>query len=261
MDIISQILDSLLNGKNSNRNIAITVVLVILFGLNLLGVDINYLSKFSYSITTLIIINIIIFIILCGILLSKLNSIYVLGLKFDENAKNTEKLKEDIDILDSQTETLINNQNSIINICKLLMEELNGMPNIKFMYLMIELKMNSIWYEIFKECLTYSLMVNENSQKVVLENFKDNIEDIKKAFSIFMKQIIKKYSINENLSNILNTKLDEKMTTIISELQKDKKINEKLYVISLLIKQLEDEMNIEINAYLQNAQNEILLQN
>lgn len=135
------------------------------------------------------------------------------------------------------------------------------MPNIKFMYLMIELKMNSIWYEIFKECLTYSLMVNENSQKVVLENFKDNIEDIKKAFSIFMKQIIKKYSINENLSNILNTKLDEKMTTIISELQKDKKINEKLYVISLLIKQLEDEMNIEINAYLQNAQNEILLQN
>ena len=259
MDILSQFIDSLLNGKNSSKNIIITVILVVVLCLNFLGIDIKYLTNISYSTTTLIIINIVTLTVICGIIFTKLNNIYSLGSKYDESLKISEKIKEDSDVMETQLLKVLDNQQAISSTCITLLEELNGIPNIKFLKTIFELKIDSIRFNIFKECLTYSLTCNDTSQKIVLETFNENIKEIQLEFIDFMQSIMKKYSTDENVTEILNFKINNKIQLILDELQKEKKMNEKLYIISTLLKQLQDEMNEQILKYLQIIQKNTLL--
>lgn len=252
--ILGQLFDSLLNGKNSNKNVAIIIIILMFIGLNLLGIDLQYLSNCTYSSIVINFIEIIILAVVSGAIIIKLNSINENNSYFFENNMLDEKIKEDIDLIESQIINLIDNQIQIINSCRILMEEINGIPNVKFLKMLFELKTNSMQYEIFKECITYTLTVNDVSQKIVLENLKNNIQEIQEDFSKFIRKNLKKYSINEELSDILNNVIFNNINIIAEELEREKKINEKMYVISIILKHMEEDIKKEVNEYLKTMQ-------
>lgn len=261
IDIISQLCDSLLNGKNSNKNIAITIIVLLLIGLNLLGIDLCTLSNNAYSTIILSIISIIIIAVVSGAMLSKLNTLNEKSTIFVNRAQLGETIKEDVDLIESQVIKLLDNQIQMINSCRVLMEEINGIPNVKFLKMLFELKISSVQYEIFKHCITYTLTTNECSQKIVLNTLKRNIETIEDDFTKFIRKNLKKYNINENLSDMLSNKLFLNTDIIIEELERDKKLNEKLYIISDILNHMEDDMEEDIIEYLKNIQIEVLNQN
>ena len=260
-NLINKILDKLLpnNGEISGKNFLIPIVLLILIGLNLLGIDIQYLSQQTYILATLIIIDILITIFLYPITSTKLNTINESIDHLKELGDIAEDTKEEYDLLKSIIYSIKSTVEKI-QICSTeLAESVKGIPNIKVLKLIIELRTKGLWNEIFKESLKYLLTYSQESSEIINNNFKNSLNDITKQYIDFVHQNIKIHNIDEKLSDDLKNKINNTTENIIVEINKDKKVTEKLYLISILLQTLEDDINSTVLAYLRNIQSDIIL--
>jgi len=248
----------LFNSKYFGKNITVTILLLILVGLNLLGIDIKYLSQSLYLLVTLIIINIFITIVFYSFTSYYFKTIIGSVQQIEELSELIEDSKEDYDLIKSKITYLDENMQYIIRIIKELSEELKGLPNIKALKLILELRTRGLWNELFRECLKYTLTYQRESSEIILGTFKNNVDDINKDYIEFIKRNIKMYDLHENISEQINNKINNTKDIIINELSKDKRIDEKLYIISLLLKSLQDEINEIILEYLRSVQANIL---
>lgn len=248
----------LFNSKYFGKNITVTILLLILVGLNILGIDIKYLSQSLYLLVTLIIINIFITIVFYSFTSYYFKTITGSVQQIEELSELIEDSKEDYDLIKSKITYLDENMQYIIRIIKELSEELKGLPNIKALKLILELRTRGLWNELFRECLKYTLTYQRESSEIILGTFKNNVDDINKDYIEFIKRNIKMYGLHENISEQINNKINNTKDIIINELSKDKRIDEKLYIISLLLKSLQDEINEIILEYLRSVQANIL---
>ncbi len=255
---LSALFNKVFNSKLVDKNILVTILLLILVGLNLLGIDINYLSQSLYVLVTLVIINIFITIVLYPITSYRLKTITESLQQIQELSELIEDSKEDYDFIKSKITYLDENMRYIIRIINDLSEELKGLPNIKALKLILELRTIGLWNEFFRECLKYTLTFQRESSEVVLDTFKNNIDDIHKNYIDFIKRNVKIYDLHEDVSEQLNNKINNTKDIIINELSKDKKIDEKLYIISILLKSLQEDINAIILDYLRSIQANIL---
>lgn len=255
---LSALFEKVFNSKLFDKNILVTILLLILVGLNLLGIDINYLSQSLYVLVTLVIINIFITIVLYPITSYRLKTITDSLQQIQELSELIEDSKEDYDFIKSKITYLDENMRYIIRIINDLSEELKGLPNIKALKLILELRTRGLWNELFRECLKYTLTYQRESAEVVLDTFKNNIDEIHKNYVDFIKRNIKNYDLHENISEQLNNKINSNKDIIINELGKDKKIDEKLYIISILLKSLQEDINAILLEYLRSIQANIL---
>lgn len=252
------IINKVFNSKILDKNILITIMLLILVGLNLLGIDINYLSQSIYVLVTLVIINIFITIILYPITSYRLKEMNNSLEQIKELSELVEDSKEDYDYIKSKITCIDDNMQHIITIVNELSEELKGLPNIKSLKLLLELRTRGLWNEMFRECLKYTLTFQKESSEIVLDTFLINYDENQKNYIEFIKRNIKNYDVHETLTVDLNNKINTSKDVISAELQKDKRVDEKLYIISLILKSLQDDINSITLEYLRSIQANIL---
>lgn len=241
-----------------NQNTIITAILLILVGLNLLGIDLDYMSQSTYVIATLVIIDILITIFVYPLTTMKLNTMTV----------TTEKLEELSSDLESTIDSLTYIKNKIVSIEKRneeismhvskLNEELKDLPNIRALKLVLSLRSKSLWNDLFIEALKYILTFSDESANIMDINIRNSFEEYQIKYIEFIHNTIISYDIKENLTELLNFKINNSKELILSELNKTKKIEEKLYIISLLLKSLDEDLNSEIINYLRNMQANLL---
>jgi len=229
-----------------------------LVALNLLGVDIHYLSDQLYLIATLVIINILVTIFIYPISSKRLKIINESVEQLKDIGDITESFKEDYDLIKSLIYHIDSAITKISECVNELIESIKGIPNLKSLKLILELKTKGLWNDIFKECLKYLLTYNKESSEIINTNFKNSLNDIKNNFIEFVHQSIKYHNIDEKLTAELTSKINSIIENITSEINKDKLTTEKLYIISMLLKSLEDDINAEILIYLRNMQSNLL---
>lgn len=258
MNFLNKFLEKFLSDDLLNKNILITIVLLILVALNLLGVDIHYLSDQLYLIATLVIINILVTIFIYPISSKRLKIINESVEQLKDIGDITESFKEDYDLLKSLIYHIDSAITKISECVNELIESIKGVPNLKSLKLILELKTKGLWNDIFRECLKYILTYNKESSEIINTNFKNSLDDIKNNFIEFIHQSIKYHNIDEKLTVELASKINNTIENITSEISKDKLATEKLYIISMLLKSLEDDINAEILIYLRNMQSSLL---
>jgi len=229
-----------------------------LVALNLLGVDIHYLSDQLYLIATLVVINILVTIFIYPISSKRLKIINESVEQLKDIGDITESFKEDYDLLKSLIYHIDSAITKISECVSELIESIKGVPNLKSLKLILELKTKGLWNDIFKECLKYLLTYNKESSEIINTNFRNSLNDIKNNFIEFVHQSIKYHNIDEKLTAELTSKINSIIENITSEINKDKLTTEKLYIISMLLKSLEDDINAEILIYLRNMQSNLL---
>lgn len=251
-------IEKIFNSKIIDRNIFIALLLVIIIGLNLLGIDLERIHETNYSVIILVIINIIISIVLYPITNYYLKTIKIYLEKLELLTTVIEKTKEDHDFIKSKINfldiTLKNSNKTLLE----LYEELKGLPNIKYLKSIFELRNKSLWSEIFKECLQYTLLYHQESSVIILESFNSNFNCIQKNYIDFITQNIKIYNIENNITIELNNKINNIHDLIINELTNNKKTDEKLYIISIILKNLQDDVNILMVNFLRQIQSNII---
>jgi len=258
MNFLNKFLEKFFSDDLLNKNILITIVLLILVALNLLGVDIHYLSDQLYLIATLVIINILVTIFIYPISSKRLKIINESVEQLKDIGDITESFKEDYDLIKSLIYHIDSAITKISECVNELIESIKGIPNLKSLKLILELKTKGLWNDIFKECLKYLLTYNKESSEIINTNFKNSLNDIKNNFIEFVHQSIKYHNIDEKLTAELTSKINSIIENITSEINKDKLTTEKLYIISMLLKSLEDDINAEILIYLRNMQSNLL---
>ena len=258
MNFLNKFLEKFFSDDLLNKNILITIVLLILVALNLLGVDIHYLSDQLYLIATLVVINILVTIFIYPISSKRLKIINESVEQLKDIGDITESFKEDYDLLKSLIYRIDSAITKISECVSELIESIKGVPNLKSLKLILELKTKGLWNDIFKECLKYLLTYNKESSEIINTNFKNSLNDIKNNFIEFVHQSIKYHNIDEKLTAELTSKINSIIENITSEINKDKLTTEKLYIISMLLKSLEDDINAEILIYLRNMQSNLL---
>lgn len=258
MNFLNKFLEKFFSDDLLNKNILITIVLLILVALNLLGVDIHYLSDQLYLIATLVVINILVTIFIYPISSKRLEIINESVEQLKDIGDITESFKEDYDLLKSLIYHIDSAITKISECVSELIESIKGVPNLKSLKLILELKTKGLWNDIFKECLKYLLTYNKESSEIINTNFRNSLNDIKNNFIEFVHQSIKYHNIDEKLTAELTSKINSIIENITSEINKDKLTTEKLYIISMLLKSLEDDINAEITTYLRNMQSNLL---
>lgn len=258
MNFLNKFLEKFLSDDLLNKNILITIVLLILVALNLLGVDIHYLSDQLYLIATLVVINILVTIFIYPISSKRLKIINESVEQLKDIGDIIESFKEDYDLLKSLIYHIDSAITKISECVNELIESIKGIPNLKSLKLILELKTKGLWNDIFKECLKYLLTYNKESSEIINTNFKNSLNDIKNNFIEFVHQSIKYHNIDEKLTAELTSKINSIIENITSEINKDKLTTEKLYIISMLLKSLEDDINAEILIYLRNMRSNLL---
>jgi len=111
---------------------------------------------------------------------------------------------------------------------------------------------------LFRECLKYTLTYQRESSDIVMDTFKNNFIELSKNYLDFIKVNIKNYDLHETVTDDLNNKINNSRDIIIIELAKDKRVDEKLYIISLILKSLQDDINSAMLQYLRTVQANIL---
>lgn len=261
-NIFDHIINKLLSKDAADKHFFIVVLLVLFIGLNLLGIDIEYLTESPYVIVILIIINIIITLIIFPITTIKLKMLNDSMDHLNEFSNLTEDFKEDYDLIKNLIQNINITINKVAECTAELSENIKGIPNIKFLKIFFELKTKALWNEIFKECLKYLLTYDlDKSQesRILFNTLEQTIKDIEKKYLEFIHKNIKNYDANEKLTEILKNKINNSISKILNEIEKNKKITEKLYIISLLLKDMEEELNSEILIYLRSIQTNISL--
>lgn len=261
-NIFDHIINKLLSKDAADKHFFIVVLLVLFIGLNLLGIDIEYLTESPYVIVILIIVNIIITLIIFPITTIKLKMLNDSMDHLNEFSNLTEDFKEDYDLIKNLIQNINITINKVAECTAELSENIKGIPNIKFLKIFFELKTKALWNEIFKECLKYLLTYDlDKSQesRILFNTLEQTIKDIEKKYLEFIHKNIKNYDANEKLTEILKNKINNSISKILNEIEKNKKITEKLYIISLILKDMEEELNSEILIYLRSIQTNISL--
>ena len=259
MELLSKIIDAVLN--NSSKSIIITIILLLLISLNLLGVDINYLTNIKYSAFVLSIVDLLAFIFFAGFMAIKLDEYKNISQVIDNMVNITEKTKDSIDMIETKINEIQSAEQNILNICLNISKDFSSIPNLKYLKHVFTLKVHSLKYDIFEECLTYVLTISSTAQQIIRHSFDVSIDDIREDLIRFTNRNIRSYTIDDTLSKQLSDKLDEHINIITIELEKEKKSTEKLYVISLVLKQMQEDMMECVDEYLQSIQADFLNNN
>lgn len=238
--------------------ITFVIFFIILLTLYILEVDIIMLSNMTYTTVLLLIIVLIISITSTLFFIYRIDQLNTKVNRFLYTDNIDEKIKNSVDLIESQIMRLLDNQAQILTSCKIILEEISGIPNLKALMLLFSLKISETEYKIFKECLSYTLTSNpEHYQNISLENLNTAITNIKQDFIRFLRKNLRKSVVNESISDKINEKIDSDIQIILEELQKEKKIHEKLYIISTILRNAQQETREIVNEYLVNIQTDM----
>ena len=129
-----------------------------------------------------------------------------------------------------------------------------NVPNVKILNNILQLRTKELWAEIFKQYLQALVLYKSDSSHVILENTQNNISDIVKNYLNFYKEAISQQHLDAKILDDLNEIIKEGIDLSLVELEKRKKVDERLFVISSLLKHMCDDIDkITIN-YLQKLQ-------
>ncbi|MDD3263440.1 MAG: hypothetical protein PHT94_00930 [Candidatus Nanoarchaeia archaeon] len=261
MKMTKDILDKLFGEKLFNKYITVPIVLATMISLGALGFNIQLIQEFEYSKITLLIMNILLIIFGFIIIIAKINEINSnvnINKTYLEEFNNLiENINNNYDSIIHKIEILLVNNGDMIVILKEINEELKGIPNIKALHLILELKNKGLWNELFNDCLNYTLTYNQNNAKIIDRQFEDHTKKTIKNYMDFVKKNIKLYRLNPKMLPEIETVIAKHKKLINDEISKDKRIDEKLYTISNLLQAMHDDINALVERNLREQQTNI----
>lgn len=256
---IPDFLDKLLDSKiATGKNYLIALLLLCLFGLNLLGFDILKISQIPYIITILLIANILSTILTSFFTVNKMNDIYEVVSKlynisdtFETNNENTEFIMSKLNTIDTQEKETNGNVISVYNM-------LSGKPSLINIRVLLYADIKILFDDMYNEFVNYSLQsantTNSTTLDFALNNLAINLDDTVKERIELMHKTLKIYDVNENLTPWLLTKINAMNDKLKTEVQLNKEIKEKLYIIYCIFRKSRTELEDDINNYLRKIQ-------
>ena len=252
MEMLNRLVDAIIN--NSSKSIIISLLALLLIGLNLLGINIEHIINFKYSAFTLNVINLLLTVSLNGFILIKIDELKKLCNTTESELSTVSAIKDTIDLVETQLIKINSEQQTLLLTCRSVADEISNIPNLRSLRKIFELKISSAWYDIFKACLTYILVVNDSSGLIVKNTFNNTVAETRKEIAKFINYYLKNYDVNETLSQKINEKISNVEQLILTELEKDKKVTEKLYIVSVVLNQMQEDLVACIDDYLQMIQ-------
>jgi hypothetical protein len=251
---IPSLLERLLQNNYSEKNIFIPISILVIVILSVLKIDIEIIKNSQYIIPLLIIINTLLTILIVPFISGKFKKILenIYNLKSLENNLITlmEKYNEINEEINYIKKKSINIENTVkdTNSC------FKGVPNVKILNNILQLRTKELWAEIFKQYLQALVLYKSETTHVLLENTQNNISDIVKNYLSFYKEAISQYHLDSRILDDLNAIIKEGINLSLVELEKRKKVDERLFVISSLLKHMCDDLDKTTVNYLQKLQ-------
>lgn len=255
---IEKILDTLLNADLSKKNFGIVCFIMIIAVIYFLKIDMTMLTQIPYITVILLIFGFLITIFCNSLVLSKLDAVSDISDKY----KNTDEIIENnVNQLDIIKTKLMEIDDALVNHDKkfsAVANEISDRPNLSTIKIIINAELKDNLNDIFFKCLNYTLMCNENNTDIALQSLKDAVRDSIRKCVDAVHDNIKAYDPNEPLSAKIETKINEMNEVIYKDIQTNKAINEKMYVIYFIIHEHRIEIQNIVLEYLRQIQTQIL---
>lgn len=256
-----ELLTKILNSKILEKNTWLAFIVIIIIGLNVLKIDVNtYLLSLRYSMYTLININIVLQIVIALYISNRFHCLNSLNSMLEDYKDLISDSKEELDFIkftitniSAEIKDLHKNQKEIIL-------NIKGIPNIRFLQNNIELKTKELINQIMVESIETindRNNINTNTLEIYNDKFTSKYLNYSKEYRNYIKDILENYNINSILIEKLNEILTAHLPNLLNEFDKSRKGDQKMIIISYMLKHLDEELCDEINSYLRNHQSSV----
>lgn len=235
-------------------------MVVIIFGAcMILGIDVKVIQSFiSNSNFDLVIISLFIYEIIMGLFnINKLDAILENKDKIDnaleiisKNSENTDYIKSNLDEINT---ALKKHDKRFIEATSIITNK----PNLTMSRTVINSYIKNMFNDIFEECLNYTLLVNEGNNEIAIQNMRNNMHSIIKEQIVNVHEITKTFDTDEKISESIKEKIYNMIDVISNDIQKNKKINEKLYIINCILRETRKDIKKDILDYFREMQTKI----
>lgn len=254
MDLWSLLTKILGKKLSDGKNYLIMLIVLVVISLNLLGFDIAKLSNTPYIVIILFLLNYIINILTDTYTMNKLSDIQR---SLDENNEIIELIENNIektDIINANINKIKENNNELAIKIKDVLVEVSGKPSLPTILIITKADTRTLLHDLFNECLNYTLICNENNINIANENLKNNLEEYINDYLNTMHKTLSIYDNKEILTSELKNKLNSVIEIILKEIQTNKNVNEKLYILSVILRNNKIEIDQLITDYLRTMQ-------
>lgn len=251
---ITAIIEKILQSSYMEKNVFIPIGLFIVIILTVLKIDIETIKNIEYSIPVLVIVNIILTFFILPIINSRFK-------KFKDNMIDIKSMEDNLTQLLEKfylvTDDINYVKKAVCNVEKIV-EDTNigvkGIPNLKILHNILSLKTKDLWADIFKQYLQTLVLYKPDTNKIAMENLTSNLTDIKKAYLVFIQDTLIQYKTDHGVIQDLEKIISAWIEAINNEIEKTKKIDEKLFSISSMLKHMCDDIDKQIITFLQQLQ-------
>jgi len=251
---ITAIIEKILQSSYMEKNAFIPIGIFIVIILTVLKIDIETIKNLEYSVPVLIIINIVLTFFVLPVINSKFK-------KFKDNITDIKSMEDNLTQLLEKfyivTEDIQYVKKTVSKVEKVVKDTnigMKGIPNLKILHNILTLKTSELWADIFKQYLQTLVLHKLDNNKIAIENLNSNVKDIVKVYLEFIKEILIQHQANYSIIDELETISKTWIVTINIEIEKAKKIDEKLFTISSMLKYMCEDIDKQIVVFLQKFQ-------
>lgn len=257
MDFTSLFNKLLNNNLTSRKNYILLFFVLLIILLNVLGFDIAKISNTPYIIIILFAINFIINILTDTFTMNKLDEIKDILDRHNNMIDLLENNIEKSDINLAYLNKLKDINEDLRHQIKDLAVEVTGKPNIPTVRIILKSDTRTLLFDLFSECLNYTLICTNTNLNIANERLETDLKQHVNDYINNVHATLDIHDHNETFSINIKNKLDDLIKVILNDIQTNKTINEKLYILSIILKNIKNEINIMIVEYLRTIQTKI----
>lgn len=257
MDIFS-FLDKLLSSSIVEKHIGLVFIAVIVILANILNIDINTLKNIEYAPLIISFIVLIFNVICLPSLFNKMSTLNNTVNKYIEITSDN-FAKEEFEAMVNKLNSLVSNTKNVQNSIIAINNQLKGIPNINTLNLILTLRSKELWNDMFRECIksvtNYKKGDDSDSFNAILINtLKIELQKEKDKYVSFFIERLNELPENQELIDKLNETIDTSIDTIMTQIDKNVNDNNKLFLVSLTLQNLERDLIDNTTNYLRSVQ-------
>ena len=257
MDTLS-FFDKLLSSSILEKHIGLVFIAVIVILANILNIDIETLKNLEYAPLIISFIVLIFNIICLPSLFNKMSTLTNTVNKYIDMTNDAFD-KEDFESMVAKLNSLVNNTKNVQNSIIAINNQLKGIPNVNTLNLLLTLRSKELWNDMFRECIKSITNYKkgddaDNFNTILINTLKIELQKEKDKYIEFLTERLNELPENEELLDKLNESIDISIDTIITQIDKNVNNNNKLFLISLTLQNLERDLIDNTTNYLRSVQ-------
>ena len=240
------------------KHIGLVFIAVIVILANILNIDIETLKNLEYAPLIISFIVLIFNIICLPSLFNKMSTLTNTVNKYIDMTNDAFD-KEDFESMVAKLNSLVNNTKNVQNSIIAINNQLKGIPNVNTLNLLLTLRSKELWNDMFRECIKSITNYKkgddaDNFNTILINTLKIELQKEKDKYIEFLTERLNELPENEELLDKLNESIDISIDTIITQIDKNVNNNNKLFLISLTLQNLERDLIDNTTNYLRSVQ-------